>query len=118
MHIAENDAMHDSKEKVDDVMLAVKAFADMVSMIYHLMGRPDPTVSAVTSQWLAVMLYKLQEWGAISETQYEQVLHRIHAEAVEATEKVISSIMERAQPRDAEVSIDDGVKSLLERLGI
>lgn len=101
----------DSKERLDDVMLAVSAYADMVAIIFQ-MTQGHPMVPVLTSHWMSVLLFKLKEWGALTDLQHDQLMHRIQADVAARSAK------SESLPSEGEVTLDDDVQSLLRQLGI
>lgn len=112
----QNSTSDESRERVDDVMLAVGAYADMVAMLCG-MAQGNPVIPVITSQWISVLLLKLREWGALSDLQYDQLMHRIQADV--AARQALHEKAQKGTPEtDADIAIGDDVQALLNQLGI
>lgn len=109
-----NSTSDESRARVDDVMLAVGAYADMIAILYG-MTQGHPMVPVITSQWISVLLLKLKEWGALSDLQYDQLLHRIQAD-VAARNARLKETQEATE--EGGITIGDDVQALLNQLGI
>ena len=109
-----NSTSDESRERVDDVMLAVGAYADMVAMLYA-MAQGNPVIPVITSQWVSVLLLKLKEWGTLSDLQYDQLMHRIQAD-VAARSARLNETQEATE--EGGITIGDDVQALLNQLGI
>ena len=104
-HTENDEVMDDPNIMIDEVMLMIGAFAEMGSVFHHLSGQ-HPLVASMSSQWLATLLWKLQEWGALTETQHRKVMRRVEMDTAERQAQI--------ENKDE----DERVQGLLAQLGI
>lgn len=101
--------MADVREnRVEDVMLGVRSYGEMAS----LLSQGHPFVIMGMAQWMATMLRKLVDWGALTEDEHAKVLGQMVTEVMQRRK------MDAAQGDDDDPRVDGDVQALLSHLGI
>lgn len=94
------------ENRITEVMEGVESYGQIASNATAL----NPLMGMAMAQWIATLLQKLVDWGALTEEEHTALMGRMVME--------IERRREEAKGEAANAHVDGDVQALLDRIGI